>query len=643
MTDKVAADIATRRGDGATPPGVALQPVMDIIDRVTIGYEALSRPTPSADPVRTIEAAIAASQVAAPAVVFIHLPRGMLSALGVDLGAHAKKLGVPAAQIVWVIRDRTRAGLRETERRQLRRLRDMGCRLAVDAQAAPSLRHSLVSALRPDFVFLDLGVSGWFADDDLAKAQLAATIAFVARLHGLLIARGLDDSAAALAVGDAGVQYGIGRHLASPVVLRADVAWPGDKIVSSSWFQSREVRVISERGQALETPFLLAPPQIVSGSQVGETSFSRLLSEAARTLQTEHDTEGVLRAAAGFFLQSIPADRLAILEADPAAHRMRPRILAGAGAEGLAGMDISMSAGITGWVFARGLPYRCGDTESHPAAAVIPRTERMRESLLAIPLIAGDLRLGIIDLWRQGLDSFTEEDLERGALLSLIVGAAWRSAQMFTDIEERALTDALTGLYNRRWWRDMAPRLMAQSRRTGDAVAVLYMDLDHFKQINDSAGHVAGDSVLRAVAGALQRVIREGDYAVRYGGEEFLIVLPGSDGQGGLRAAATVPAAITELPVLPVESLRVTMSIGVAAFPEHGQDLDEVVHAADQAMYRAKRGGGDRVALAPPGVARTSGGLAQPNAPSMPSDAEAMPATLPEAPRRGRQATRPSA
>jgi diguanylate cyclase (GGDEF)-like protein len=308
-------------------------------------------------------------------------------------------------------------------------------------------------------------------------------------------------------------------------------------------------------------------------------------------LQTEHDTEAVLRAAAGFFLQSIPADRLAILEADPAGHRMRPRILAGAGAEGLAGMDISMSAGITGWVFARGLPYRCGDTESHPAAAVIPRTERMRESLLAIPLIAGDLRLGIIDLWRQGLDSFTEEDLERGALLSLIVGAAWRSAQMFTDIEERALTDALTGLYNRRWWRDMAPRLMAQSRRTGDAVAVLYMDLDHFKQINDSAGHVAGDSVLRAVAGALQRVIREGDYAVRYGGEEFLIVLPGSDGQGGLRAAATVPAAITELPVLPVESLRVTMSIGVAAFPEHGQDLDEVVHAADQAMYRAKRGG----------------------------------------------------
>jgi diguanylate cyclase (GGDEF)-like protein len=600
MRDKVAADTPPRRSGGGAEPGVALQPVMDIIDRVTIGYDALPRPMPAADPLTTIEAAIAAAQLAAPAVVFIHLPRRTLSASGVDLDARTKKLGVPAAQIAWVIRDRTRVGLSETERWQLRRLREAGCRLAVDAQGAPSLQHSLVSALRPDFVFLDLGVTGWFADDDLAKAQLAATIAFVARLHGLLIARRLDESAAALAVGDAGVQYGIGRHLASPVVLHGGMARPGDKIISSSWFQGREVRVITERGQALETPFLLASSQIVPGSHVGEASFPRLLSEAARTLQTKHDTEGVLRAAAGFFLQAIPSARLAILEADHPGHRMKPRILAGAGTEGLAGMEISMSAGITGWAFARGLPYRCGDTESHPAAAVIPRTERMRESLLAIPLIAGDLRLGIIDLWRPGLDSFTEEDLERSALLSLIVGAAWRSAQMFTDIEEHALTDALTGLYNRRWWRDMAPRLMAQSRRTGDDVAVLMMDLDRFKRINDSVGHASGDAVLRAVAGALQRVIREGDYAVRYGGEEFLVILPGSDGQGGLRAAATVHAAVTELAVLPVESLRVTMSIGVAAFPERGQDLDEVVHAADQAMYRAKRDGGDRVVLASP-------------------------------------------
>jgi diguanylate cyclase (GGDEF)-like protein len=642
MRDKIAPDTAARRGGGDMPPGVALQPVMDIIDRVTIGYEALPRPTRTADPLRSIEAAMAASHVAAPAVVFIHLPRGVLAS-GVDLAARAKKLGIPPVQIVWVIRDRTRGGLGEAERLQLRRLRDAGCRLAVDAQAAPSLHHSLVAALRPDFVFLDLGSSGWFADDDLAKAQLAATIAFVARLHGLLIARGLHDRAAALAVGDAGVQYGIGRHLASPVVLHADVARPGDKIVSSSWFQGREVRVMSERGQALETPFLLALAKVVPGSHAGEASFSRLLSEAARALQTEHDTERVLRVAAGFLLQAIPADRLAIFEADHASHRMKPRILAGAGTEGLADMDISMSAGITGWVFSRGLPYRCGDTESHPAAAAIPRTERIRESLLAIPLIAGDLRLGIIDLWRQGLDSFTEEELERGALVSFVVGAAWRSAQMFTDIEERALTDALTGLYNRRWWRDMAPRLMAQSRRTGDDVAVLLMDLDHFKQINDSAGHAAGDAVLRAVSGALQRVIREGDYAVRFGGEEFLIILPGSGCQDALRAAKAVHTAVTELAAPPPEYLRVTTSIGVAAFPEHGQDLDEVVRAADQAMYRAKREGGDRVALAPPGADLTRGGLAQSSAPLAPADAEAMPATLLGGPRRGRRAKRSSA
>ena len=643
MRDQTARYTAARSDGGDLPPGVALQPVMDIIDRVTIGYEALSRPTPSADPLGTIEAAMVASQVAAPAVVFIHIPRGVLSASGVDLGARAKKLGIPPGQLVWVIRDRARVGLNAEERLQLRRLRDAGCRLAVDAQAAPSLHHSLVAALRPDFIFLDLDISGWFTDDDLARAQLAATMTFVTRLHGLLIARGVDTSVAALAVGDAGVQYGIGRHLASPVVFHADAARPGDKIVSSSWLQGREVRVISEWGQALEKPFVLAAPPVVPGSHAGETTFASLLSDAVRTLQAEHDTEGVLRAAAEVSLQVIPADRLAIFEADHHNHRMRPRILAGAGAEGLASMDVPMSTGITGWAFARGLPYRCGDTESHPAAAAIPRSERLRESLLAIPLIAGDHRLGIIDLWRHGLDSFTEEDLEHAALLGVMIAEAWRNAQMFTDIEQRALTDALTGLYNRRWWRDMAPRLIAQSKRSGNEVGVLFMDLDHFKQINDGAGHAAGDAVLRAVSGALQQSIREGDYVVRHGGEEFLIILPGSDCQGALRAARAVHTAVTELAAPPLEFHRITMSIGVAAFPEHGQDLDEVVHAADQAMYRAKREGGDRVALAPPGVARTSGGLAQPNAPSMPADAEAMPATLPEGPRRGRRAKRSSA
>ena len=170
---------------------------------------------------------------------------------------------------------------------------------------------------------------------------------------------------------------------------------------------------------------------------------------------------------------------------------------------------------------------------------------------------------------------------------------------MYIELERRALTDALTGLFNIRWWRDMAPRVMSQSLRTGAGVGILLMDLDHFKEINDTAGHAVGDSVLRAVARALRRVVRDSDYAVRYGGEEFLVVLTNSTVDGAMRVAQALQSAVAELRAPTAAPTRVTASIGVAAFPDHGQELDDVVLAADQAMYQAKRDGRDRIAVAP--------------------------------------------
>jgi diguanylate cyclase len=140
---------------------------------------------------------------------------------------------------------------------------------------------------------------------------------------------------------------------------------------------------------------------------------------------------------------------------------------------------------------------------------------------------------------------------------------------------------------------------MSQSVRTGAGVGVLLMDIDHFKHINDSAGHAAGDSVLRAVARAVRRVVRDSDYAVRYGGEEFLIVLTNSTVEGAMRVAQALQAAMTELRAPTPEIRRVTASIGVAVFPDHGTEIDEVVAAADRAMYEAKREGRDRISVAP--------------------------------------------
>jgi diguanylate cyclase (GGDEF)-like protein len=586
------------RATEAARPGVALQPVIDLIDGVDLGYEALPRPDGVASDA-VIVSAIALAQHTGPAVLLVPLPRDVLSAPDFSVAAAAQAMAVNPGELAWIIRTEADGELDELSMARLRELRERGYLLAVDGVVHPTRDGRLIADLRAEFVFLDAAVPARLADSEVARADLAAAVVFVARLGGRIVARGIDSKATAAAVAEVGVQYGVGPHLARPLVIDAALAEPSDEVVPVAWFQRREVRVFRERGDTLRAPIeLMAIPE--GGSPgLDDRSFARFLVEAARTLQAEHDPERILQVAAARLAQVISVDRLAIFEADWERHRLRPRVLSGTGTEGLIDGEISLSEGITGWTFARGQPYRCGDTDSHPAAATIPGTQREPESMLAIPLIAGDQRLGMIDVWRNALDAFSEEDLERCALLGFITAAAWSNAQMYGELERRALTDALTGLFNIRWWRDMGPRVMAQSLRTGAGVGILLLDLDHFKQINDTAGHAAGDSVLRAVARALRRVVRDSDYAVRYGGEEFLIVLTNSSVEGAMRVAQALQAAMTELRAPSSEMKRVTASIGVAVFPDHGLQLDDVVAAADLAMYQAKREGRDRIAVAP--------------------------------------------
>jgi diguanylate cyclase (GGDEF)-like protein len=583
----------------ARRPGVALQPVIDLIDGVDLGYEALPRPDGVAS-VEVIASAIALAQHTGPAVLLVPLAREVLAAPDFDVPTMARAMAVNPAELAWIVRSEVEGQYDELSMDRLRELRKLGYLLAVDGVEHPTMDGRLIAELRADFCFLDEALAPRLAASEVARADLAAAVVFVARLGGRIVARGIDSKATASALAEVGVQYGVGPHLARPLVIDAALAEASDEVVPVAWFQRREVRVFHERGATLRAPIELLPiTETGPVSGLDDRSFARFLVEAARTLQAEHDPERILQVAAARLAQVISVDRLAIFEADWERHRFRPRVLSGSGTEGLIDGDISLSEGITGWTFARGLPYRCGDTDSHPAASTIPGTLREPESMLAIPLIAGDQRLGMIDVWRNSIDGFSEEDLERCALLGFITAAAWSNAQMYGELERRALTDALTGLFNIRWWRDMGPRVMAQSLRTGAGVGILLMDLDHFKLINDSAGHAAGDSVLRAVARAIRSVVRDSDYAVRYGGEEFLIVLTNSTLEGTMRVAQALQSAVAELRAPTSEMKRVTASIGVAVFPDHGQEMDEVVAAADLAMYQAKRDGRDRIAIAP--------------------------------------------
>jgi diguanylate cyclase (GGDEF)-like protein len=163
--------------------------------------------------------------------------------------------------------------------------------------------------------------------------------------------------------------------------------------------------------------------------------------------------------------------------------------------------------------------------------------------------------------------------------------------------EHRAATDALTGLPNARSVRETLTRMVAQAGRSAAPLAAIALDLDHFKALNDRYGHQAGDEALAAVGAALRSGVRASDFAGRSGGEEFVVLLPGTDLAGGAQAAAKLRELIAGLAV-PAVPGGLTASLGVAALPENAGTGDHLLRAADRALYAAKAAGRNCVELA---------------------------------------------
>jgi diguanylate cyclase (GGDEF)-like protein len=160
--------------------------------------------------------------------------------------------------------------------------------------------------------------------------------------------------------------------------------------------------------------------------------------------------------------------------------------------------------------------------------------------------------------------------------------------------ECQAATDELTGLPNARSVHEALRRMSAHAARAGKPLSAVMLDIDHFKQVNDGHGHDAGDDALAAVGATLRGSLRESDFVGRYGGEEFLVLLPDTDLAGALVLAEKLRTAIAATSV-PAIDRQVTASFGVATFPEHAADGPDLMREADRALYRAKQAGRDRV------------------------------------------------
>jgi diguanylate cyclase (GGDEF)-like protein/PAS domain S-box-containing protein len=252
------------------------------------------------------------------------------------------------------------------------------------------------------------------------------------------------------------------------------------------------------------------------------------------------------------------------------------------------------------WALRTGHPHLvvAGDTTARCGHA-----GGVENTYLCVPILAQGEALGILHI--QATDenpSLGEAELSFKTTFAAQVGLSVANIRLREALRAQSTKDPLTGLYNRRYLQEMLDREIRRAIRSEQHLGVLMLDLDHFKKFNDTYGHEAGDAVLRETASFLVRSIRVEDFVCRYGGEEFVVVLPTADLRAAEARAERIRSKLRDLVVMhDGRSLGlITVSVGVAALPDHGTSEKELLQAADAALYRAKREGRDRVIVADP-------------------------------------------
>jgi diguanylate cyclase (GGDEF)-like protein len=315
------------------------------------------------------------------------------------------------------------------------------------------------------------------------------------------------------------------------------------------------------------------------------------LQRIGDTLMSTHDLEGLLQVVLETAVATLRAEAGVVLYGAPDQLRLVAQMgLHEAGIPAPTG--VTVGAGVLGRVIATGESVR-GELSSGPPELNPASDEPRRGQILATPLRSMGAVTGVLALYGRPFDA-TDDDALR--TLSGQASTAIDNVQLHQEAQRLSTTDALTGLWNFRYLSMSLAREIERSTRFERPLAVLMLDLDHFKAVNDTYGHARGDTVLRELAQRVQDQIREVDTYARYGGEEFVVVLPETTIEGAAQLAERICLAVRRQPFQGdgEEPLTVTVSIGVAAFPQHGSSAATLMRSADRALYVAKHEGRDR-------------------------------------------------
>lgn len=251
------------------------------------------------------------------------------------------------------------------------------------------------------------------------------------------------------------------------------------------------------------------------------------------------------------------------------------------------------------WALQRGHVHYTRDAQdlccTHYADTSVAATGR-----LCVPLISQGEVIGLLYLECQSADRATFKQQHLLDRTAEQIALALSNVKLRETLHRQSIVDPLTGMFNRRYMDETLKRELSRAERKKAPLALIVLDLDHFKHVNDTYGHSTGDHVLKSVAQQVMESIRDGDLACRFGGEELVLILPECDAATAMQRAQKLCSAIALLDLHHGGHTlgMVTASFGVAEFPQHGRDATALLHAADQAMYCAKQAGRNCVAIA---------------------------------------------
>jgi diguanylate cyclase (GGDEF)-like protein len=324
------------------------------------------------------------------------------------------------------------------------------------------------------------------------------------------------------------------------------------------------------------------------------------LCEVVQAINSSLKPKEILNAIMAKAADLINAEGGSVLLLNEKTNELTFEAASGKAGKKLLGMRLKVGQGVAGWVVRYGKSLMVPDVSKDPRfySGVDQKTKFTTKSILCVPMKSRGRVIGVVEVVNKvGGESFTQDDFEIFENIVAHLTIALEKANLYRKMEQATLIDDLTQLYNTRYCNQFLDDFLIERKDASGKISLIFLDIDFFKLVDDNFGHLVGSETLKVLGERMARVIRKNDVIVRYGGDEYIVLLPNTDKKTALAVAERIRTAVGRdaFYAFGNKKFNITVTLGVATYPEDAKTRDELIGAADKAMYAGKMSGRNKV------------------------------------------------